>query len=51
MKILIVVSILAFSILFYVIHSSEKKKGRSYGIKDFLLELFNHLGDGKNFKR
>lgn len=51
MKIIITVCIIAFSLLFLVIRYSEKSKGRLYSFKDFLLELFNHGGDGSNYKR
>ncbi len=51
MTALIIICIAAFSILFYAVRRSETRKGRPYSIKDFLLELLNHTGDGSNFKR
>lgn len=48
---IIIICIAVFMILFYAVRSSKAKKGEPYSIKDFILELLNHTGDSRNFKR
>ena len=48
-KIILVVVIAIFVIMFLVIKSQHKDG--EYTIKDFLLEIINHSGDGSNYKR
>ena len=48
---IIIICIVVFMILFYAVRSSKAKKGEPYSIKDFILELLNHTGDSRNFKR
>lgn len=48
---IIIICIAVFLILFYAVRSSKAKKGEPYSIKDFILEIFNHTGDSRNFKR
>ena len=48
---LIAVCIITLSLLFYAVRRSETSKGKSYKIKDFLLELLNHTGDSSNYRR
>lgn len=48
---IIILCIVAFLVLFYAVRSSKAKKGEPYSLKDFILEIFNHTGDSRNFKR
>ena len=48
---IIILCIAVFLALFYAVRSSKAKKGEPYSIKDFILELLNHTGDSRNFKR
>ncbi len=48
---IIILFIAVFLILFYAVRSSKAKKGEPYSLKDFILEIFNHTGDSRNFKR
>ena len=48
---IIILCIAVFLVLFYAVMSSKAKKGEPYSLKDFILEIFNHTGDSRNFKR
>ena len=48
---IIILCIAVFLVLFYAVRSSKAKKGEPYSLKDFILEIFNHTGDSRNFKR
>lgn len=49
---MIIILVAAFSGVFCAVRHQELKKGRkSYNLKDFVLELLNHTGDGSNYKR
>lgn len=48
---LIIICIIIGAVLFYAVSFSEKKRGRSYSIKEFILELIGHTGDSRNYRR
>jgi len=49
---MIIIIAAVFAVLFFAVRHHELSKGReSYTLKDFILELFNHTGDGSNYKR
>lgn len=49
---MIIIIVAVFAGLFFIVRHQELEKGRdSYNLKDFILELLNHTGDSRNFKR
>jgi hypothetical protein len=52
LKLMIIIIVAAFAVIFFAARHQELNRGRdSYNLKDFILELLNHTGDGRNLKR
>ena len=52
MVLIIIVVVPVLTLIFCAVRRHELSRGRdTYNLKDFILELFNHTGDGSNYKR
>ena len=50
--VIVIVVAVVFTGIFCAVRHQELKKGRdTYNLKDFIVELLNHTGDGSNYKR